>query len=135
MESQIVTLEGELQGKDEKIAQFDAQVSLAIGERDAVQLEARTQVEDFEEKIKVMQEQLQKVIDLKFTDHSFGHSDYCDHENHTNRESSLSWSIFNDGNFQSLNLLNGSVCYLMSCDIFSNCTYYHDTFCCKREAF
>ena len=65
MESQIVTLEGELQGKDEKIAQFDAQVSLAIGERDAVQLEARTQVEDFEEKIKVMQEQLQKVIDLK----------------------------------------------------------------------
>ena len=46
------------------MTQFDAQVSLAIGERDAVQLEARTQVEDFEEKLKAMQEQLQKVIDF-----------------------------------------------------------------------
>ena len=54
-----------LQEKEEKFTHFDTQMSLAIGERDAVQLEARTQVEELEEKIKAMQEQLQKVIDLE----------------------------------------------------------------------
>ena len=55
-----------LQEKEEKFTHFDTQMSLAIGERDAVQLEARTQVEELEEKIKAMQEQLQKVIDLEW---------------------------------------------------------------------
>ena len=49
--------------KEKKIGEMDVQVSLAVGERDAVQLEARTQVEDFEERIKAMQEQLQKVLE------------------------------------------------------------------------
>ena len=50
-----------MNAKEKKIADVDTQVSLAIGERDAVQLEARAQVEDFEEKIKVMQQQLLQV--------------------------------------------------------------------------
>ena len=52
------------------MSEFDAQVSLAIGERDAVQLEARTQVEDFEERIKIMQEQLQKVLFTTYASYS-----------------------------------------------------------------
>ncbi|XP_065053400.1 A-kinase anchor protein 9-like isoform X3 [Rhopilema esculentum] len=58
LESEITRLDAKLNEKEKKIAEVDTQVSLAIGERDAVQLETRAQVEDFEERIKVMQEQL-----------------------------------------------------------------------------
>ena len=63
MEGQINNINEMLGEKDKKIGEMDVQVSLAVGERDAVQLEARTQVEDFEERIKAMQEQLQKVLE------------------------------------------------------------------------
>eukprot|EP00794_Sanderia_malayensis_P003343 gene3343-3832_t len=60
LEGQISDTNDELQKKDRKIIEMDTQVELAVGERDAVQLEARTQVEDFQDRVKEMQEQLQK---------------------------------------------------------------------------
>ncbi len=61
LESQIANITEELNKKDKKIGEMDSQVSLAIGERDAVQLEAQTQVEDFEDRIKEMRDQMQQV--------------------------------------------------------------------------